>query len=60
MKEQLRAIIEVKGKRAVWRLSAWLAWASRYRIDAFVELGPRSVRTLRALRPRCSRTGRTR
>ncbi len=41
LKEQIRAIIVVKGERALKMLKAWLAWASRSRIPAFVELGRR-------------------
>jgi len=43
LKEQLRAIIAVKGTRAAKMLDAWLAWAARCRIPAFVEVG-RSIR----------------
>jgi transposase len=41
LKEQLRAIIRLKGRRALVMLDAWLAWASRCRIEVFVELGRR-------------------
>jgi transposase len=47
IKEQLRAIIAVKGKRALKMLDAWLAWTARCRIPAFVEVG-RSIRNHRA------------
>ncbi len=39
LKEQLRAIIRVKGVLALTMLDDWLAWAARCRIPAFVELG---------------------
>jgi transposase len=39
LKEQLRAVIKVKGKRAMKLLDAWLSWACRCRIPAFVDLG---------------------
>jgi transposase len=41
LKEQFRAIIAIKGRRALKMLRAWLAWAARSRIPAFVELGRR-------------------
>lgn len=47
LKEQLRAIIRVKGRRALKMLDDWLAWVSRCRIPAFVELG----RKIRKNRP---------
>jgi transposase len=47
LKEQLRAIIAVKGRRAIKMIDAWLLWASRCRIYAFVELG-RTIRKHRA------------
>lgn len=47
LKEQLRAIIRIKGRRGLKMLDAWLAWASRCRIGAFVELG----RKIRKNRP---------
>lgn len=47
LKEQLRAVIKVKGKRAMKLLDAWLAWACRCRIPAFVELS-RTIRKHRA------------
>ena len=46
LKEQLRAIIAVKGRRALTMLDAWLAWAQRCRIPTFVEVG-RSIRNNR-------------
>jgi transposase len=41
LKEQLRQAIRLKGRRAVDMIHAWLAWAARSRIPAFVELGRR-------------------
>lgn len=41
LKEQFRQIIAIKGRRALKMLQAWLAWAARSRISAFVELGRR-------------------
>jgi transposase len=41
LKEQLRAVIAVKGVRGLTMLEAWLGWAARCRIPAFVELGRR-------------------
>lgn len=41
LKEQFRAIIAVKGVRALLMLDQWLDWAARCRIPAFVELGRR-------------------
>jgi transposase len=41
LKEQFRAIIRVKGVRALLMLEQWLDWAARCRIPAFVELGRR-------------------
>lgn len=41
LKEQFRQIIAIKGRRALKMLQAWLAWAARSRIPAFVELGRR-------------------
>ena len=46
LKEQLRAIIAVKGRRALKMLDAWLAWAARSRLPAFVKVG-RSIRANR-------------
>ncbi len=43
LKEQLRVAIRLKGRRAIAMIHAWLAWAQRSRISAFVELG-RKVR----------------
>lgn len=40
LKEQFRQIA-IKGRRALKMLQAWLAWAARSRIPAFVELGRR-------------------
>lgn len=39
MKEQLRIAIRTKGILALTMLDEWLAWASRYRMSAFVTLG---------------------
>jgi transposase len=41
LKEQFRAIIAVKGRRALVMLEEWLAWTARSPIPAFVELGRR-------------------
>lgn len=41
LKEQFRAIIAIKGDRALEMLTEWLAWAARSRIPAFVKLGQR-------------------
>jgi transposase len=41
LKEQLRAVIAVKGVRGLTMLETWLGWAARCRIPAFVELGRR-------------------
>jgi len=46
LKEQLRAIIAVKGRRGLKMLHAWLGWAARSRLPAFVKVG-RSIRTNR-------------
>jgi transposase len=46
LKEELRLVFKVKGPRAVALLEAWLAWARRCRIPAFVALA-RSVSTHR-------------
>lgn len=46
LKEQFRQIIAVKGRRALTMLKAWLAWAARCRIPAFVELGRRLRKNL--------------
>jgi transposase len=47
LKEQLRAIIRLKGPQAIEMLTAWLAWASRSKLPAFVEL----ARKIRKNRP---------
>ena len=47
LKEQLREIVNVKGRKALRMLDAWLMWTARCRIPAFVELG-RRVRKNRA------------
>ena len=39
LKEELRLVIRLKGEEGVALLGHWLAWASRCRIPAFVELG---------------------
>jgi transposase len=46
LKEELRLVFKVKGPRAVALLDAWLAWARRCRIPAFVALA-RSVAVYR-------------
>ncbi|MFN2502975.1 MAG: ISL3 family transposase [Acidimicrobiales bacterium] len=46
LKEQFRRIVAVKGVRALVMLDAWLDWAARSRIPAFVELGRRIRRHL--------------
>jgi len=38
LKEELRLVFALKGVRATVLLEAWLAWARRCRIPAFVEL----------------------
>lgn len=43
LKEQLRQVFKLKGRRGIRLLHAWLAWACRCRIPAFVELS-RKVR----------------
>jgi transposase len=48
LKEELRLVFKVKGPRAVALLEAWLTWARRCRIPAFVALA-RSVTTHRQL-----------
>ena len=39
LKEELRLVIRLKGEDGIALLGHWLAWASRCRIEAFVELG---------------------
>jgi transposase len=46
MKEQLRIAIRTKGILALTMLDAWLDWAQRCRIRAFVELGRKVKRNL--------------
>ncbi len=46
MKEQLRIAIRTKGVLSLTMLEAWLAWAARCRIPAFVELGRKIRRHL--------------
>jgi transposase len=59
LKEQLRAVIAVKGVRALVMLEGWLGWAARCRIPAFVELGRRIRKNRPASRRPCSTTCRT-
>ncbi len=40
LKEELRLVFKLKGARAVALLDAWLVWARRCRIPAFVEARP--------------------
>jgi transposase len=47
LKEELRLVFKVKGPRAVALLDAWLSWARRCRIPAFVALA-QTVTTHRA------------
>jgi transposase len=47
LKEELRLVFKLKGPRAVALLDAWLSWARRCRIPAFVKLA-RSVTDHRA------------
>ena len=44
LKEELRLVFKVKGPRAVALLDAWLSWARRCRIPAFVELAAKIAR----------------
>jgi transposase len=46
MKEQLRIAIRTKGVLSLTMLDAWLIWAARCRIPAFVELGRKIRRHL--------------
>jgi transposase len=46
LKEQQREIVRLKGRRAMDLLDHWLAWASRSRLEPFVQLA-RSVRNHR-------------
>src|SRR5207247_5531825 len=46
LKEELRLVFRVKGPRAVALLDAWLSWARRCRVPAFVQLA-RTVATHR-------------
>jgi len=41
LKEQFRTIIAVKGARSLDMLDAWLRWAARSRIPAFIQVGRR-------------------
>jgi transposase len=47
LKEQLRQVFKLRGEAGIALLKAWLAWASRSKIPAFVELA-RSIRNYRA------------
>jgi transposase len=47
LKEQLRQVFKLRGHAGIALLKAWLAWASRSKIPAFVELA-RSIRNYRA------------
>jgi len=47
MKEQLRLVFRLRGDEGIALLEAWLAWASRSKIAAFVELA-RTIRKHRA------------
>ena len=47
LKEQLRQVFKLRGDAGIALLKAWLAWASRSKIPAFVELA-RSIRNHRA------------
>jgi transposase len=44
LKEELRLVFRVKGARAVALLDAWLSWARRCRIPAFVQLAAKIAR----------------
>ena len=44
LKEQLREVFRTKGLDATYLLDAWLAWASRSRIEPFVKVA-RAIRT---------------
>lgn len=41
LKEQLREVFRLKGRRGTRLLDRWLKWASRSRLEPFVELGRR-------------------
>lgn len=47
MKEQLQCLHKLSAARAIFLLKEWLAWASRSRMPAFVQLG-RCIRRRRA------------
>ncbi|MGH3515454.1 MAG: ISL3 family transposase [Pseudonocardiaceae bacterium] len=47
LKEQLRQVFHVRGRRGMRLLDRWLAWAQRCRLPAFVKVG-RSIREYRA------------
>lgn len=46
LKEQLRAVFKYRHRSAIGMLHAWLTWAARCRIPAFVELGRKIRRHL--------------
>ena len=46
LKEQLRQVFRLKGKRGIQLLHAWLGWACRCRIPAFVDLSRKIRRNL--------------
>jgi len=54
LKEELRLVFTLKGVRATVLLEAWLAWARRCRIPAFVSWPRRSPGIGPASRPRSS------
>ena len=56
LKEELRLVISMKGEEGVTLLAHWLAWASRCRIPAFVELAAK-VRRHRGPIEHALRTG---
>ena len=56
LKEELRLVIRLKGDEGIALLGHWLAWASRCRIEAFVELGQK-VRRHRVALEHALRTG---
>lgn len=47
LKEQLRQVFKLRGDAGIALLKVWLAWASRSKLEAFVELA-RSIRNHRA------------
>jgi transposase len=56
LKEQLRQVFALKGRPGIQLLSAWLSWACRCRIPAFVRLA-RTVRRNRAFIERALEEG---